>query len=52
VRTKCIEKTGWSVRTNYVLEKLSNVSWPWLHEAGHYRMALESTLIVSQAHVS
>ena len=41
-----------SVRVVYVLEKLSDVSWPSLIEAGRYRMVLEPTLVVSQARVS
>ena len=37
VRTKCAENTKcWSVETDYVLEKLSDVSGPGLVEAGRY----------------
>jgi len=37
VRTKCAEKTKcWSVGTDYILEKLPDVSGPLLVEAGCY----------------
>jgi len=37
VRTKCAEKTKcWSVGTDYILEKLPDVSGPGLVEAGRY----------------
>ena len=40
-----------SMRVVYVLEKLPDVSEPGLIEAGHYRMVLEPTLMVSHAPV-
>ena len=40
VRTKCAEKTKcWSVRTDYILEKLPDVSGLGLVEAGRYMLA-------------
>ena len=42
MRTKCAEKMKcWSVGTDYVLEKLPDVSGPGLVEAGRYRMVSE-----------
>jgi hypothetical protein len=41
-----------SVRTVYVVEKLTDVSGPSLIEAGHYRMVSEPTLMVLRACVS
>ena len=41
-----------TVRTVYVLVKLSDVSGPGLEEAGRYRMVSEPTLMVSRARVS
>jgi hypothetical protein len=41
-----------SVRTVYVLEKLSDVNGPDLVEVGRYRMVSKPTLVVSRAHVS
>jgi len=40
------------VGTDYVLEKLPDVSGPGLMEAGRYRMVSEPTLAVSRARVS
>ena len=37
------------MRTDYVLEKLPDVSGPGLVEAGRYKMVSELTLAVSQA---
>jgi len=50
---KCVQKDWcWSVRTDYILEKLPDVSGPGIVEAEHYRMVSEPTLTVLRARVS
>ena len=47
VRTKCAEKTKcWSVGTNYILEKLPDVSGPGLVEAGRYKTDINRTVFL------
>jgi len=48
----CRKDLCWSVGTDYVLEKLPDVSGPGLVEAGRYRMVSEPNLAVSRVRVS
>jgi hypothetical protein len=48
----CRKDKCWSVRADYILEKLPHITGFGLVEAGRYRMVSESTLVVSWARVS
>jgi len=50
VRIKCAEKTKcWSVGTDYILEKLPDISGPGLVEAGRYIVLRPSLGLVHRA---